>query len=270
MNICLQCGKNYKRSHTCKKPETFKNKLKDIENYKEFWNILENHLKDLNIKIEFDEYPTIFSDNAYDSYEYKGPGWSGRFVGKIESEYDISFSNVFGWFDSLLEGGVETGSGCSGERFSMSNSRIDMRLFPKMYKEWERESNYFYNEREQISDNIKNVIKDRKRKSHHYAEYSEEYRELYWKEKEIRECLVEISRVKDLIWDKKVKEFQSNNPIDLPDPKSVSEAEYFELKKLNYTIPEMEYEDLQHKVRKIVERLNKLKDYIKNHPQYFI
>lgn len=63
------------------------------------------------------------------------PKFTGEFRGKIESKYNISVSNIFGWFGTPFSR-LETGSGTSGKNFSLCCNRISLKYFPKMWNEY--------------------------------------------------------------------------------------------------------------------------------------
>ena len=269
---CIKCNKSFKDicRHKCKADITKEiQEIYNVNSIGEFFQNVTKFLETRDIKIEFDEYPDSFGNNEFTNWNYKGPGWSGNFRGKLRSNYNISLSNLFGWGDSIFPG-IETGSGTSGKNFSLSGSRIDLRLFPKLYREWEIKGNLGKKYKQDYIESVEKAKVVFLDKRNQYIQYSNEIQEIEHQIRNIEELLKESNRLLKIQKDNLEKEFNSKNHFELPDPNEIQDKNFKEIQKFTHVIPEVKDENLQSKLQNVNEKFEEYTEYVKNHPQYFI
>ena len=260
-------------SFTPEQQKEFKVILDTVTSYPDFWDKLDKYLNHLDIEIEFNNVPSGFV-NEYESWNRVEPGWTGNFKGIIKSNNKpkITISNIFGWSDSLIPdtNNLTIGSGSCGSDFRLSGGFIPLKTFPKLYKEWELEGGYLKSEKNQISSEIQNIFSDRISKSNDYALFSKEYKSLEQQKIEVLQILDKIKNAQSIVYDNKVKEFNSKNVFKLPDANTLKISEYFKLKELTFTIDKVSDKELTKKIQDVEKRFNNLVKYVDKHPQYFI
>ena len=261
------------RNFTPEQQKEFRDILDTVTSYSDFWVKLDKYLNNLGIEVEFNNVPSGFV-NEYKSWDKVEPGWTGNFKGIIKSNNKpkITISNIFGWGDSLIPAtnNLTIGSGSCGADFRLSGGFIPLKTFPKMYIAWELDGGVVDNEKNQISSEIQNIYSDRISKSNDYALFSKEYKSLEQQKIEALQILDKIKNAQSIVYDNKVKEFNSKNVFNLPDINTLNASEYFKLKELTFTINKISDKEINKKIQDIEKRFNNLVKYVDGHPQYFI
>ena len=202
------------------------------------------------------------------------PEWSGNFKGKIEVidetlDESFSFSNLFGWYDSIFPG-VNGGSGAPGKNFFMSGSRVELRVFPKLFKRWEAKGNLEKKYKKDYIDSINEANESFHHDRNNFVQYHDETIEINRTIKNIKSLLKESETLLKNKVDALEKEYNEKHPIDLPNPNDVDSLTYKEIQKLTHTIPSFDNESLNLKFEKITKLYDNYLEYVKTHPQYLI
>jgi hypothetical protein len=273
---CITCGKKFVNiyMHDCKRSAKFKKDLEkvyDVESIDEFFDNVKKFMEKRGVLVEFYDYPSNFSDTAFDE---NMPGWSGNFKGRIrvideDINQNFGFSDLFSWFDSIFHG-VESGSGASGKNFSLSRARVDLRVFPKLFKKWEAKGKL---EKKYKQDYIDSIIEAKKlfhNDRNRFVQYHHEIKEINRTITNIKKLLKESEILLKNKVDALEKEYNEKHPIDLPNPNDVDSLTYKEIQKLTHIIPSFDNANLDLEFEKITKLYDKYLEYVKNNPQYLI
>ena len=271
MKKCFKCGKQYKFQHTCNKQAP--KHLFDVNDIHEFFDKLIKYFDKKGIIIEFQDFPSEFSNKVQIDYNKSGPGWKGGFRGIItvkNPEYGkIGLGDIFGWYSAFIPE-IETGSGTSGADFSMSGSRIPLSLFPKLYKRWELKGNLAIQYKDEYKENISEIMDTYINERDDYVRYSKEVKEIENKIREVKKLQDELDKLLKLTIDNKEKEFYENNKFEVPSLDQIDADTYKQMMKYTHKVPKMENEKIRKLIDNADESLKRYLDYIETHPYVFI